>query len=847
MDSARFERIQAMFLEATERPESERRSFLENECGGDTELMARVTAMLEADHAGDSWLDRGLSNVASQMLDDTAEAFDLTEVGPYRLKEMLGRGGMGVVYRADRIDTGTPVAIKFLLDAGMSPARREVFQREIRTLARLKHPWIARFHDANVLEDGTPWFVMEYVEGVQLTDYCRERGLSTGARVRLFRAVCEAVQYAYRQGFIHRDLKPSNILVENDGTPRLLDFGIAQQVQDPYDSEHPSPSLRFGSLEYAAPEWVRDGIVASFTDVYSLGVLFHEMLAAHRPAKGDEHLPRLPELGKPAWLDLDALCRKAMHPDAARRYQSVEELIRDVDHYLNCQPLEARAGGWSYRAGKFVRRHQRAVAAGSLAAAAIIGLIVFFTVRLARAKDAALAEAARTRRIQQLLVNLIGGGETVAAPSNDLRVVTILDRGAQEAGNLKADPDTQAQLYLTLGTLYEQLDSFDKADEMLQLALETRKASVGPESPKTVSAMVQLGLLRGDQNRFEDAERLLRQALAIARRKLAADDFTVLDAQSALGRVLAQSGANDQAIAMLEPLVRSEPVEESRLLMFVENLNALAVAQQHSEHIEMAESINRRALAIDRRLHGSAHPRVATDLSNIGTAEATLGRWTEAEKAYREAIRIRTAWYGPNHPETILMTSALGRTLAQEGRYAEADALLRQVLGQQEKIYGTAHPYLGFTLYALGSLANQQGNPKAAEEDLTRALSIYRPLYGDANSQTAKIEGELGKALLAEKQYGRAETAFLAALKVLNAPGATGNPAAGMLEAALGRALLRQQRYREAEPHLTAGYAALMQKPDTYAPQIADARADLADLYEALHQDAKAGEFRARR
>ncbi len=243
--------------------------------------------MLKADSGSASLLDRGLPAVAYEMLESPRDAAGFPEFGPYRLLRILGEGGMGVVWLAERADAGNLVAIKFLPHAGLSPARRERFAREIKTLGKLKHPFIARFYDAGTL-DGTPWFAMEYVEGVPLTQYLREKAFSFEERLRLFRSVCDAVQYAHGQEIIHRDLKPSNILVEADGTPRLLDFGIAKELHNLDEAsdqidDRTRPALRFMSREYAAPEWALDGTVGFQTDVYSLGVILYEMLAGRLP------------------------------------------------------------------------------------------------------------------------------------------------------------------------------------------------------------------------------------------------------------------------------------------------------------------------------------------------------------------------------------------------------------------------------------------------------------------------------------------------------------------------------------------------------------------------------------
>ena len=410
MDTARLKRIQALFLEACNVTETDRHAFLQGECGGDAELFATVQAMVAEDARGDSLLDNGVAELAGDMLGARGESFTSREFGPYRLKQVLGEGGMGVVYLAEREDLGSLVAIKILRDAWLSPARRERFESEQRTLAQLNHPSIARLYDADTLADGTPWFVMEYVEGVPITDYARQRGCPVEELLRLFRAVCEAVQYAHGHAIIHRDLKPSNILVKAGGEIRLLDFGIAKQLESlDQAADQTRTELRLMTPAYAAPEQVRGENVGIFTDVYALGVVLYELLAGRAPfdlsnrTPGEaekiiaDQQPQRPSsvdtrVHASSWADLDVLCLTAMHKDPERRYRTVDALIRDVDHYLKGEPLEARPDTLRYRAGKFVRRNRRAVIASVLGAAAVLGIAAFFTVRLAVARNTAQAD-----------------------------------------------------------------------------------------------------------------------------------------------------------------------------------------------------------------------------------------------------------------------------------------------------------------------------------------------------------------------------------------------------------------------------------------------------------------------
>src|SRR5437763_237889 len=281
MNAARWEQIQALFHEVADLPDPAQRASHEAQCAEDPTLMTEVLSLLEQDARGDSLLDRDAAHVAAEVLDEGIPPALLDQTfGPYRLKQALGQGGMGVVCLAEREDLDSVAAIKILRDAWLSPDRRERFASEQRTLAQLNHHSIARLYDADTLDDGTPWFVMEYVEGVPLTDYCNRHNSTLAERLRLFREVCEAVEYAHQHALIHRDLKPSNILVKRDGTVRLLDFGIAKQM-DTLDArpDQTRTVLRMMTPAYASPEQIRGERVGIQTDVYSLGVILYHLLA----------------------------------------------------------------------------------------------------------------------------------------------------------------------------------------------------------------------------------------------------------------------------------------------------------------------------------------------------------------------------------------------------------------------------------------------------------------------------------------------------------------------------------------------------------------------------------------
>jgi serine/threonine protein kinase/tetratricopeptide (TPR) repeat protein len=876
MDSTRWERIQNLFHEVADLPEPEQRVFLKAACGDDDVLVADVLALVEEDARGGSFLDRDLAEVAQQVLAEaTSSALPFKEFGPYRIKKALGEGGMGVVYLAERVDLGSLVAIKLLRDAWLSPARRERFASEQRTLAQLNHPSIARLYDADTLDDGTPWFVMEYVEGVPLTEYCSEHACSIEERLQLFRAVCEAVQYAHQHAVIHRDLKPSNILVKPDGTIRLLDFGIAKQLESleaPAGRDQTLTGLRLMTPAYAAPEQVRGERVGIQTDVYSLGVILYELLTGGPPfdlskltpgeaeavivgqdpekpstiaPRSVETNPGILSVGKSASADLDVLCLSAMHKDRQRRYQSVEALIRDIDHYLKGEPLEARPDSFHYRLGKFVRRNRRAVSAAALVFTVVVGLVIFFTVRLAKARNAALEEAARTQRIQRFMMNLFQGGDESVGPGDSMRVVTLLDRGVQEAQSLNGDPKVQAELYQTLGTIYDQLGKFDQADSLLHSALERRKTLFGPDSTEVAESLVALGQLRSDQAQYDDAEKFTRQGVEMTRRHLPPTHPRLGRALYALGEVLVNEGKYDQGIQVLDQAVQIQSAPGGVPADLAESLTELANAEFYAGHLDVSNSVNLRVLAMDRQLYGERHPNVAEDLINLGAIQSEWGHYTETERYYRQALDIIQNFYGKDHPETASAMTLLGRSLNSQGRFNEAADMLRQSLGIQERVYGEVHPRVASALGELGKVAMQQGKLDEAEADFRRQADIYREVYKGKHYYIGSALANLGGVYMERKQYARAERSFRDALQIYAQTLPPNHLNVAIVRVKLGRALIPQRRYADAEAQSLAGYEVLMKQSNAPSNWLENARKDLVEEYGALHEPDKAAKFQA--
>jgi serine/threonine-protein kinase len=864
LEGGRWRRLQDLFHAAADRPPSEWRPFLEIEAAGDASLVERVLEMLRDDAAGNTVLDRPAHDVAASVM--APEGAIGRRIGPYVIRSLIGEGGMGSVYVAEREDLGTFAAIKLLRDAWVSPARRERFAAEQRLLAQLNHPAIARLFDAGTLDDGTPWIVMELVEGVPITDACTSRGLGVRDRVRLFRAACEAVVHAHQHLVVHRDVKPSNILVTGDGGVKLLDFGIAKQLEEADAGSRTQTGTRLMTPAYAAPEQVRGDPIGVYTDVYSLGVVLHELLSGRLPYDLSTRTPGEVErailatepvrvsvaaaksgltASRPEWNDLDVVCATAMHREPERRYASVDALIRDLDHFLAGEPLDAQPERWPSRASRFVRRNRALVAAAAGVVLVIAALNVFYAIRLTRARDAALAEAARTGRIQRFVTQLFQGGDEAAGPAESLRVVTLVDRGVQEVRSLTSEPAIQADLLQTLGGIYQKLGNLNRAESLLTASIERRKAIEGETSPETARGLVALGLLRTDQAQFAAAESLARQGLAMATATLPASHAIVVEATEALGRVLVDKGDYDAAIPILGEAVERRAEAGVGTPAYASAVYELANAHFYAGNYDASDSLNRVVLDIHRRTYGGRHPTVADDLINLGAGQFERANYPEAEQLYRQALDITSAHYGRDHFKTASNMTMIGRSLVMQRRFDEAEQMLTQALAVRERVYGPVHPAVASTVNELGSVALQRERYGEAERAYRRMIDIYMSVYGQKHYVIGVAQSNLGSVYMARGDNAAAESLFRQAIAMYEQTLQAGHTTTAIARIKLGRTLLRQRKFAEAERETRAGYDILAPQMNPTVSWLVSARADLAVAYDSLDRAADAARIRA--
>jgi serine/threonine-protein kinase len=548
---------------------------------------------------------------------------------------------------------------------------------------------------------------------------------------------------------------------------------------------------------------------------------------------------------KGEWSDLDVMCMTAMHKDPQRRYRTVQGLIRDIDHFLKEEPLDAQPDSLGYRAGKFLRRNARSVSISAAVLVVGIGLVGFYTVRLAAARNSALAEAESAKRIQDFMEKLFQGGDPAAGPADTLRVITLIDRGAQEASFLVAEPTVQAELLLTLGGLYQQLGSLDRADSLLSQTLRRRREVSGDGSIDVAESLASMASLRVSQSRLDEAENLAREAVELVAAGSPDNHPVALDARATLGRVLEATGQYEEAIAILEEVAAEYRKNQPGGPEFSGAVAELANTHFYAGDYDAADSLTRISLEIDRGLYGPNHPSVADGLINLGAVQFQWGKYEESEQRYREALQIKEAYHGPKHPETASALTMLGRALNYQGKTGEALNHLQRALEIQLERFGPIHTDVASTRNDIGLIALTTGDLDLAEESYRSMAAIYDSVYSEPHWFMGIARSNLAAVFLEAERYSEAESLFREAVAIFMETLSPEDMNTGIARIKLGRALIRQDRWAEAEEESLAGYKILMAITDPSVSWLQSARQDLAAAYDALGRSSEAEEFRA--
>jgi eukaryotic-like serine/threonine-protein kinase len=825
----RWAQIDSIFAEALDLPPERRPDFLNARCGQDRELHDAVLALLASEAEAGELIGDSVTHFASDLVaslppdpeDAASTAMVGRIVGPYRIVAELGRGGMGAVYLAERADGefDKRVALK-LVKRGMDTdeiLRRFHFERRI--LASLEHPNIARMYDGGASAEGQPYFVMELVEGETITAYCDARCLGIAERLDLFRSVCHAVQYAHQKLVVHRDIKPSNILVTADGTPKLLDFGIARLTgDDADDAPRTRTGMRILTPEYAAPEQLRGEPVTAASDVYALGAVLYELLSGCRPfgrrprdtGDGAGHEPRdaappSSALSRPgveiASLaaarsstpdrlrrtlkgDLDTVVLKALAEEPALRYPSAQQLVDDLERQRAGLPIRARPAGLGYRAGKFVRRHRAALGTAAVLALSLVGGLVAALwqagIAAEEREDALLqrAIAEDQRDAAEEVVRFLEGMFASANPFSSqpgrmdtMRIGAFLERGAERVdAELAGRPVIRARMQSVLGRAYRGLGVYDRAEPLLAASLDTYRSAYGDNSLEVAGALNSLGLIYIDRERLSDAERMHREALEIRRALLGPDHRDVAQSLNNLAAALQNSGRLDDAEALYDELLaihaRMDPPDSAS---WADALNTRMALAFRKDEIDVALPLARQILDINRALYGDAHPRVAQSMNNLAQLLVRTGAHEEAEPLLRESLAQIREFLGGEHPNIAAGAGNLAGVLRSLGRAEEAEPLYLEALAMNRRLLGDRHPAVAVVLNNYADLLLDRGATRDAERLYREALDINRAAFGPMHVNVGIVTARLAAALCRDGRLEDGRAAFREALATLQA------------------------------------------------------------------------------
>jgi serine/threonine-protein kinase len=735
-----------------------------------------LAATTESSVTPEAWerIDRRLRNaigsVAGEIADHAGDRWAGRMLGSYRIEGRIAAGGMGVVFLARRSDAQfeRQVAIKLLNSPLASSDAHRRFRAERQILANLNHPHIAQLLDGGTTDEGVPYLVMEYIDGLPIDAYCNSHGLSVPERLRLFTQVCGAVQYAHQHLIVHRDLKPSNILVTKDGTPKLLDFGIAKLLEGTGGGTAANLTVADARLltpRNASPEQVRGQPITTASDIYSLGVLLYELLTGRQPYEVSSLTPRdleraicdaEPELPSSVKRqlkgDLDNIVLMAMRKEPERRYGTARQFADDIERCLEHRPVAARPDAWSYRTHKFLRRHAWGSAVTLGVVLLISALVWFYTAQLAGERDRLASARATAEEVSGFLVGLFeSANPTLTDP--DVSARQVLEEGARRIEQLRArQPLVASHLMISMARAYSGLGLYDRAHRLSSDALELRRKLLGPDHPDIAEAMHYLGIAEGDLRDYKRALATLTAALEIRERLYGPDALPVGETLYRIGFVHSRLGNYS---AMGEVLKRALPIHERALgTDSPATAEVLLLLGSHyvlvGEH-EAALGALKRALEIRERVFGHDDIRIASSVHALGRLEWQLGHFESALALYRRALAIKETHLGPLHPDVGVTLYGLATTSKEIGALSDSRSYYQRVIELQEAKLGPDDYYLAMSLSGYGFLLLELGELHGAKAALTRSLAIAEKTWGARHPDLraplaglAKVEIEQG-------------------------------------------------------------------------------------------------------
>ncbi|MEX0646774.1 MAG: serine/threonine-protein kinase [Balneolaceae bacterium] len=801
MGKVSWDEVQTAIEEVLDLPEEEQIPYIEKKYQNSEELKFEVTQLLQSILESEEWLENpedyksGLFVASPE--DSQPSAMIGEKIGHYRIKKLVGHGGMGSVFLAERDDGNfeQSVALKLIRREMATPSNIARFRREQQILADLSHSNIARLYDGGLTADGLPWLVMEFIEGIPVTSYCDEKKLPIQDRIHLFKQISRAVQYAHSNLVIHRDLKPDNILVTKEGQVKVLDFGIARLLDaDPGDLIQTREGSRMLTLRYAAPEQVSGKKLTTTVDIYTLGTLLYQLTAgvhpfdlnekeraevesiikttaAPHPAKRFTALPadqqqelsvkrsaRANEISVVLRSDLASIFLKALRKEPDSRYESAGELLEDLNRFEQNLPVTASDGTIRYHLGKFAKRHKAGITTAAAFILVFISFGFFYTWQITSEGNQAKQEAQKAEEVSAFLTDLFEASDPMYEADNIPSALDLLERGEERIHELNDQPASQAQLLGVIGRSLSSLARYDKAEDLLNRSSDLRQQIYPPDHPEIAEGLGNLAVLQRKKGNFAAAESLHTKALEIR--------------QKSLGKI------HDKT---------------------AESLNDLGVVLSTQRKFEASDSVFKAASEIYNNLYGPDYHEIARSLSNQASNQRALANYMEAEALYQEAYDIWKSQFDPNHPNIAESIHDLALVKGLQGNVEEADSLYRISLKIYKDIFEEPHPRIAQNMDNLGVLLGKNGYYKESLPYLEGALEMFQSLYKDSHPQIAGSLNNLGRLNIEMGNYEEAKLLLNKALEIDIGKYGYSHPYVGGDLRNLGLISKSQENYPEAE------------------------------------------------
>lgn len=823
MKPERWQAIDRAFADALAQPADQRSAWLAARCGDDQDMRREVEELLAAERAAERFLSlpagRALLRPAAGSLPEAAPG---QQIGPYRLTRQVGEGGMSAVYLATRADGQyrREVAIKLIRRGFETGHILHRFRTERQILAQLEHPSIARLYDGGTTEQGHPFLVMEYIDGLPLDRYADQQRLGINGRLALFQQVCAAVHHAHRNLLVHRDLKPSNILVTARGEVKLLDFGIAKLLDEQGSAvaaagagageasaravEGAEAAIAFGTETgirpmtpgYASPEQVRGEAVTTASDIYGLGVVLYRLLVDVSPYQLAEDtaealeraivehavvapstaLRRLPA-GQAAALaaarsttparltaslrgDLDAIVRRALAKSPNDRYPSALSLGEDLARHAEHRPVTARSGGFGYQARCFLRRNAMAASAGVIVVALLVALATTSALQAGRvAKESEAAELARARAqtVSDFLLGIFSEADPDKTQGRAVTVRDVIDQASENLDDLADQPDRQAIYLHTLAEIYRVLGALEPAEALFLRALAVRRAAHGEMDLESAAILDQLAVTIQQRGDLLAAEAPMRKALEIRGTLLGEGSDELLPTLNNLGLLLYYLGEYEEANRLLSETARRVEANEGVVSMpSAATKGNLAMSLHDTGDYEAAEALYRQVLSIQHQLYGDEHTMVSSGLHNLAALLHDQRLFAESEQTFRQALAMREKLLGAEHPRVVATLIGLAEAVYGQARFDEAEAIFRRATEVGSRVLGADNWRVASARTGLARLLLATGRVEEAEAQSREALTTLRAKLPPGHFRIAYAEAVLGGCA---SELGRAEEA----------------------------------------------------------------------------------------